>query len=198
MNNSFTIRLETENDYHETEKLTFKAFETMKLPERQFTNEHFFVHLLRQDKTFISKLDFIAEQNNQIIGNIMYNASPIAVNSAILDKVIMLAVLSVLPAFHNQGIGSALIKHSILKAKQLGYKAILVCGHPEYYKKFGFISADHFGLKWIDGSLPDFFLVLEIEKDYLKTEGGSWALCDSITICNDKIALNAFQTNFEK
>lgn len=198
MKNNFNIRLETKNDYYATEKLTFEAFETMKLPNRELTNEHFFVHLLRQDKTFIPELDFVAEKNTDIVGNIMYNSCPITLATSVKEKVITLAVLSVLPELHNQGIGSNLMKFSIQKARQLGYKAILVCGHPEYYKKFGFVPAHHFGLHWIDHSTPDFFLALELETGYLGTDGGSWFLCDSINMLDNKSTFNKFQLNFNK
>jgi predicted N-acetyltransferase YhbS len=39
-----------------------------------------------------------------------------------------------------------LIKFSIEKAKELGYKAIIIQGYVNYYKRFGFIGAKKYGI----------------------------------------------------
>jgi putative acetyltransferase len=49
--------------------------------------------------------------------------------------------MSVVPSQSHRGIGSELINASIKLAKDKGYGAIVVLGHPEYYKRFGFIQA---------------------------------------------------------
>ena len=41
----------------------------------------------------------------------------------------------------NTGIGSELIQAAIKLAKDKSYGAIVVLGHPEYYKRFGFSNA---------------------------------------------------------
>lgn len=199
MDMKYDIRTETKKDNKEVEKLTFAAFETMELPGREFTSEHFFVHLLRNDKTFIPELDFVIEVNGEIVGNIMYNRSSIITSDSVKDKVLALAVLSVKPELQKQGIGSGLIKHSMEIAKELGYKAIVILGgHPEYYSRFGFAPASTFGLKWIDGSELDAFLALELEEGYLGTEGGSWEFCDSIHTLMNEDAFNLYKVDFEK
>ena len=55
------IRLERPDDYKTVERLTFAAFETMELPGRTRTNEHFLAHVLRTDEAFVPELDFVAE-----------------------------------------------------------------------------------------------------------------------------------------
>jgi putative acetyltransferase len=49
--------------------------------------------------------------------------------------------MSVVPSQSHRGIGSELIKASVELARQKGYGAIVVLGHPEYYKRFGFVQA---------------------------------------------------------
>ena len=48
-----------------------------------------------------------------------------------------LAPMAVLPDYQKKGIGSQLIKFGLKKAKELGYKSVIVLGHDKYYTKFG-------------------------------------------------------------
>mgnify|MGYP002508525455 CR=1 FL=1 len=59
--------------------------------------------------------------------------------------------LSVLPEYQRQGIGQALIRTMIEKAKKLGYGAILFFGRPEYYPQFGFKEAVIYGISDAEG-----------------------------------------------
>ena len=52
-----------------------------------------------------------------------------------------LGPMSVVPSQSHRGIGSELISASISLAKEKGYGTIVVLGHPEYYKRFGFVPA---------------------------------------------------------
>jgi putative acetyltransferase len=55
--------------------------------------------------------------------------------------VLALGPMSVVPSQSHRGIGSELIQASIALAREKGYGAIVVLGHPEYYKRFGFVLA---------------------------------------------------------
>lgn len=46
-----------------------------------------------------------------------------------------------LPEKQKQGAGSALVIETLKKAKELGFKAVLITGNPDYYHRFGFSSA---------------------------------------------------------
>lgn len=82
-----------------------------------------------------------------------------------------LAPIAVLPGFQSQGIGSQLIKRGLVESKRLGYKFIVVVGHPEYYPRFGFTSARAKGLE-APFEVPDeAFMVFELfpgALDYVK------------------------------
>ena len=58
--------------------------------------------------------------------------------------VLTVGPLSVHPEAQNTGVGSALIKHSVQKAKELGIGGLIILGHPTYYTKFGFVPATTF------------------------------------------------------
>ena len=56
-------------------------------------------------------------------------------------NVLALGPMSVVPSQSHRGIGSELIQAAIRLAQEKGYGAIVVLGHPEYYKRFGFSNA---------------------------------------------------------
>lgn len=68
------IRNETESDYEVVEDITRNAFWNVYVPG---CYEHYLVHVMRKHVDFIPMLDFVAELDGQIIGNIMYTKSAI-------------------------------------------------------------------------------------------------------------------------
>ncbi len=66
------IRNEEEKDYRAVEELTRKAFYNMYMPG---CVEHYLVRVMRGHEDFIPELDFVAELDGKVIGNIMYTKS---------------------------------------------------------------------------------------------------------------------------
>ncbi len=59
------------------------------------------------------------------------------------------------------------------KAKELGYKAVVVLGHPTYYPKFGFERASKWNIKPPIDDLPDeASMAIELEEGSLKDKAG--------------------------
>ena len=69
-NFNLIIRNEKEKDYRDVEHLIREAFWNLYIPG---CNEHFVVHNLRNSNDFIPELDFIAEKEGQIVGQIAYS-----------------------------------------------------------------------------------------------------------------------------
>ena len=61
------IRNETEKDFRPVEELTREAFWNLYAPG---CVEHYLAHQLRRHPDFIKELDFVAESNGKIVGNI--------------------------------------------------------------------------------------------------------------------------------
>lgn len=158
------IRLETQKDYRAVEEVTREAFWNFYVPG---CNEHFILHNMRKSKDFIPELDFIALKDGKIVGNIVYTHSKIVKENGGEQAVVTFGPLSVLPEFQNKGIGGALIKHSISKAKEMGFKAILIYGYPGYYKRFGFVGGVKLGISRSDGLFPKALLVFELYESAL-------------------------------
>jgi predicted N-acetyltransferase YhbS len=152
------LRLEEEKDFSIVEDLTREAFWNVHCPGAE---EHLLVHNLRNTDVFIKKLDFVALNNNQIVGNIMYANSTVK-NNDLEYTVLTFGPVSVLPEYQNKGIGGKLINHTIKLSKEMGYKGIIIYGDPEYYKRFGFKESKEYKITNKEKKFPAALLVLEL------------------------------------
>ena len=67
-----------------------------------------------------------------------------------------------------------MIDYSIETAKNLGYGAIIIFGHPNYYPRFGFVPASTYNISTKEGENFDAFMALELKKDYLSNLSGKF------------------------
>lgn len=134
-----TIREETKKDYDEIRELVKKAFESA---EHTDGNEFNLVDDLRKSNGFIPELTLIAEENEHIIGHILFTKIKVKEHTGIA-----LAPLSVLPTAQKQGVGTALMNKAHKLAKNLGYEFSVVLGSEKYYPKVGYQPAINFGIK---------------------------------------------------
>lgn len=159
MNRTITLRPETERDYRAVEQLTRDAFWDIYKPG---CDEHLLAHKLRGAKAFLHELDYVAEQDGRIVGNIMYSAARVVDDNGYARPVLVFGPLSVLPACQGQGIGSALVWHTLDIAQKAGHPAVIIFGNPDFYHRFGFKSADQFGITTRDGANFDAFMALPL------------------------------------
>jgi predicted N-acetyltransferase YhbS len=152
------LRLEEEKDYNAVENLTREAFWNLYKPG---CDEHFIIYNMRNANEFIKELDYVAVYNNEIVGNIVYTRSKII--SAIKEyEALTFGPVSVLPVYQKRGIGKELINHTIKKAKEMGFKAIIIYGKPKYYERFGFKNTKEYGITDMEGNYNDALMALEL------------------------------------
>mgnify|MGYP003566077030 CR=1 FL=1 len=96
--------------------------------------------------------------------------------SKVIDTVTF-GPISVLPEWQRKGIGTALIKESMQKAKAMGYKAVVIQGHPHNYCRHGFKNSKDFNISDADKRFPYGLLALELKNDVFK--GNSWIYSES-------------------
>ena len=84
-----------------------------------------------------------------------------------------LAPMAVLPGRQRQGIGSELVRAGLDECRRLGFGAIVVLGHAEYYPRFGFVPASKFGLKSEYDVPDDVFMALELIPGALRGRAGT-------------------------
>lgn len=106
------------------------------------------------------------------MGHIMFTKTYITLPDGSKFEVLLLALLAVLIEHRQQGIGMALVKKGFEVAKTMGFKAVLVCGDPVYYNRFGFLPVASFSIDAPQISAP-YVMVCELLKDALKGITGS-------------------------
>ena len=117
------------------------------------------------------RVSLVAELEDQVVGHILLTE----VTSDDADrrpKALGLAPMAVLSEFQRKGVGSALMRRSLERCRELGHDAIVVVGHPEYYPKFGFLPASRYGLRCEYDVPEDVFMALELRVGALQGSGG--------------------------
>lgn len=169
MTPNITIRKEIPKDHNWVIELTAKAFETMPFSEG---DEDKLVARLRNAPGFIPELSLVAELDGLIVGHILF--TPLVIDNGQQQfESLVLGPVSVLPEFQKQGIGGKLIRAGHQKAVELGFRSVILIGHPEYYPRFGYKPASTWGIK-THYELPsdDVFMAVELTETALKNVSG--------------------------
>ncbi|MDY6867612.1 MAG: N-acetyltransferase [Chloroflexota bacterium] len=109
-------------------------------------------------------ISLVAKTKNQIVGHIIFT---LAYTQQKHKKDIIgmgLAPLAVLSQFQGQRIGSALCFAGLTKIESEGYPFVVVNGHPGYYPRFGFESAQKFGIETTYKDIPDDDFMIRVFK----------------------------------
>lgn len=69
-----------------------------------------------------------------------------------------LGPLAVCPSFQNKGLGRELITRTMEATRRMGNARFVVFGHPQFYKRFGFVPANHYGLNSLWGNGPELMI----------------------------------------
>lgn len=148
------IRKEEDNDYLAITEVNDHAFGQ--------ENEGHLVVNLRMHSDFVPELSLVAEVDGRIVAHILFFPVRI-VDDGREFETLSLAPMAVLPDFQKQDIGSALIKEGLTVAENLGYKSVVVLGHPEYYPRFGFRPASNWDIRApFDDVEDDAFMAMEL------------------------------------
>jgi putative acetyltransferase len=160
------IRPEKPEDIASIQDVTTRAF--------QGEEEANLIAAIRASDYFIPELSLIAlDDTDQIVGHILF--SPIIIESPEDSKsaeALALAPMAVLPEYQNRGIGTELVRQGLEACKQLGYKIVIVVGHPNYYPRFGFKPAREYRLKAPFEVPNEAFLACELFSGALKNVRG--------------------------
>ena len=157
---SLQIRDEQQKDWAAVRTVNEAAFATP-------AEANLVVALREQAQPIIS---LVAEIADTIVGHIMF--SPVMLNSHSELKIMGLAPMAVLPDYQHNGVGSALVRAGLAECQQLGYGAVVVLGHPEYYPRFGFTPAVRFGIDCEYDVPEEAFMALELQTSYLSDAAG--------------------------
>ena len=191
------IRLEQPKDYREVENLTREAFWNVYRPG---CTEHFVLNQYRTNPDFIPELDFVMEEDNRIVGHVMFSKasltpepSPMGEGSDDPSQQEMhttplpregqgggafpswtFGPISIHPDYKRKGYGLKLLQYALEKAREMGVGFICMEGNIDFYKHAGFCLASKFNIHYHDfpkdAEVP-FFLAQELIPSWLKENG---------------------------
>jgi len=130
MKPSIAIRGETNADIDAITEVTIAAFKTLEISNN---TEQFIIEGLRAAGALTVSL--VAELDGVVIGHAAF--SPVAISDG-TSGWYGLGPVSVAPAHHRQGVGTALIEEGLSRLKDLSAAGCYTVGHPDYYGRFGF------------------------------------------------------------
>ena len=166
------IRLEQPKDYREVENLTREAFWNIYRPG---CTEHYVLNQYRTNPDFIPELDLVMEEDNMIIGHVMFSKAELSIEAdgkATGEKLPIgtFGPISIHPDFKRQGYGLKLLKYALGKAKAMGIGFICMEGNINFYRHAGFDLASklhiHYHCEPKDSEVP-YFLAQELIPGYL-------------------------------
>ena len=188
-----TIRNEEPKDYQAVETLTRKAFYNIYVPG---CSEHYLVRIMREHEDFIPELDFVMEQDGEIIGNIMYTKSRLIDEQGTEKQILTFGPVCIDPAHQRKGLGKLLLEHSFEKAAALGYDVIVIFGSPANYVSRGFQSCKKFNVCVEGGKFPSAMMVKELIAGAL--DGRKWFYYDSPVMAVSEEDAQKFDDTLEK
>jgi putative acetyltransferase len=130
------------------------------------------VEALRLATEYDPELSLVAVEDEEVLGHVLLTAITIDTERG-PSPALALAPVAVSPERQRHGVGSALIREALKRAKNKGHEAVIVLGHPEYYPRFGFVPASQFGIR-VSFAVPDeAFMALELKPGALEGRAGA-------------------------
>ena len=137
------IRQEQPSDYEEVYELVKMSFATNADDDG---TTHDYLDELRKKDAFIPELSLVAEHDDgTIVGQIVLYETSIATPQGELTE-LLLSPISVHPSFFKQGIARAMVDEAVRKAREMGFRAIFLCGDPAVYARLGFVPSYEYNI----------------------------------------------------
>lgn len=102
------------------------------------------VEEIRSKAYYLPELELIMLEDGEPIGYIMF--SRFHLEGKYEDELLLLSPAAVKTELQRQHISKALIEYGFEKARELGYKAVIVEGNPRNYRARGFVTAADYGI----------------------------------------------------
>lgn len=158
------VRQESPTDYPAIYNVNIAAFKR--------SEEANLVDRLRSTNSFVPDLSMVATAEGKVIGYILFTKINI-VGENCNEESLALAPIAIHPEWQSKGVGSTLIRNGLNKAKDIGYKSVVVLGHQDYYPRFGFIPTNKWGIKPPFNVPAQLFMGLELQENAFADMNGT-------------------------
>ena len=165
------IRLEEPADYSVVENLTREAFWNVYRPG---CTEHYVLHQYRSNPDFIPELDFVMEENDRIIGHVMFSKAELILPDGTKKSSWTFGPISIHPDYKRKGYGLQLLRYALAEARKKDVGFICMEGNIDFYRHAGFDLASRFNIHYHGFSEEEevpFFLAQELIPGWLRTNG---------------------------
>ena len=157
------IRQEEPRDFPTVYDLNIKAFKRK--------DEARLVDRLRLSNAFVHGLSLVATVENKVVGHILFSRISIEGENGAHES-LALAPMAVIPGMQRKGIGKQLIRHGLDKAKEFGFKSVMVLGLSDYYTRHGFVPASRWRIKPPFNAPENAFMGIELVEGALANVSG--------------------------
>lgn len=106
-----------------------------------------------------AQLSLVAVDEGRVVGHIMY--SPLQIGQV---EGSALGPMAVAPEVQRQGVGTELVTAGNARLRQQGCPFVVVVGHPEFYRRFGFRPARPLGITCEWAVPDDVFMILVLNE----------------------------------
>lgn len=142
------------------------------------------VEEIRSKRFYLPELELImVDETDEVIGYVMF--SRFHLEGKYEDRLLLLSPVAVKTELQRQHISKELIEYGFLRAKELGYKAVIVEGNPQNYRSRGFVTAADHGIlpgKTLQLPAVECLMVKELEPGALQEIHGLVAYDDYETL----------------
>ena len=138
------LRNETAADRDAILAMTADAFAISPATGLPAEGEPVEVEVLRQlfeCDEYLPEFSIVAELDGEVVGHVISTRGWVGEH-----ELLGLGPIGVTPRLQRHGIGSALMKETIIRANAAGESGIALLGSPEYYPRFGFVPAATLGV----------------------------------------------------
>lgn len=165
-----TIVAETPEHFESIRRLTIEAFDASDFGHN---GEADLVESIRDQCDNGEMVSLVAVDEGCVVGHIMFSRAEIRLESSVLHGM-GLAPMSVDPAHQRRGVGSMLVREGLQRTAQFANAFTVVAGHPDYYPRFGFASAQQVSVTHGFYGMPQDVLFLHIPDESVlpKLSGG--------------------------
>ncbi len=194
--NGYTIRQEHQNEHRTVEHLVREAFWNFYRPG---CYEHFLLHVMRKHPDFVGALNFVMEMNGEIIGQIAFVRSQIALDDGTAFPSLTMGPICIAPQYKRQGWGKKLLDFAFDRAKEMGFHAVCFEGNIDFYGKSGCVPASEHGIRYHGvpaGEDTSFFLIKILTPGCLAGKTGEYSVPTVYFVTDEDV--DAFDRDFPR